>query len=506
MAWYQPDWSQVLREEGEQSMPIESLPRFVATDPPSTSDLVGDGPLQLSVEQTVMLALRQNRDLAVEQLSPVIVGAFEQVERGQFDPELFAGGDFIQEEALETSRSTGEEFNVRGSDVGLIGGVRQTLPTGTDVAVSVSQRRDASNRSPEQQSARVGLTVTQSLLRGFGTAVNLAAVRQAELETLASVYELRGFTEALLSDAEIAYWRYVLAQQEIAIFDRSLTIARQQLEQIDQRIEVGVLAPTEAAAARSEVALREQALIEARSTLTARRLELLRLINPTATDSLLLEVVTTSSPTIQPVPIDDVADRIEVARRYRPDLNEAELRLEQNRLETVVTRNGLLPRLDLFIALGKTGFATTFPESFRELNGPTYDVTTGVSLSLSLGNRTAEGRYQASLASRQQAALAIVNLQQIIELDVRLAVNEAERARKQIAASTLTRQLQEETVNAEIERFDVGASTTLLVAQAQRDLLQAQIREVEAVINYRIALVQLYLAEGSVLERRHPGG
>ena len=59
-----------------------------------------------------MLALRQNRDLAVEQLSPVIVGAFEQIERGRFDPELFAGGDFVEEEARETARSTGEQFDV----------------------------------------------------------------------------------------------------------------------------------------------------------------------------------------------------------------------------------------------------------------------------------------------------------------------------------------------------------------------------------------------------------
>jgi outer membrane protein TolC len=40
------------------------------------------------------------------------------------------------------------------------------------------------------------------------------------------------------------------------------------------------------------------------------------------------------------------------------------------------------------------------------------------------------------------------------------------------------------------------------VAQAQRDLLVSQIAEVEAIVNYRIALVRLYLAEGSLLERR----
>lgn len=42
----------------------------------------------------------------------------------------------------------------------------------------------------------------------------------------------------------------------------------------------------------------------------------------------------------------------------------------------------------------------------------------------------------------------------------------------------------------------------LLVAQAQRDLLVTQVREKEVIIDYKKALVRLYLAEGSLLERR----
>ena len=48
----------------------------------------------------------------------------------------------------------------------------------------------------------------------------------------------------------------------------------------------------------------------------------------------------------------------------------------------------------------------------------------------------------------------------------------------------------------------MGDITSLLVAQAQRDLLVSQLNEIEAIVEYRIALVQLYLAEGSLLERR----
>jgi outer membrane protein TolC len=383
-----------------------------------------------------------------------------------------------------------------------VAGIRQKFPTGTTVEATVEQERTISDRSPEQQEARLGLSITQSLLQGLGPAVNLASVRQAELGTVASMYELRGFTEALLAETEIAYWNFVLANKEIEIFEQSLAVAQQQLDEVELRIEVGILPEIEAAAARAEVARREQLLIEAHSLLEERRLRLLRLINLPPDGRLDRPINATSSPDLKPEPIVDLPDRIRLGEKMRPDLNEARLRLQQDRLETIVTRNGLLPRLDFFIALGKTGFADTFSDSFRELDGDTYDFTVGFRLSHLLGNRSAKGRDLSARASQRQSIDAVGNLRQLVRLDVRLAVNEVERARKQISASRVTRILEEETLKAEKERFDVGSSTALLVAQAQRDLLVSRIAEVKAVVSYRIALVNLYLTEGSLLERR----
>jgi outer membrane protein TolC len=193
--------------------------------------------------------------------------------------------------------------------------------------------------------------------------------------------------------------------------------------------------------------------------------------------------------------------RIELAQQLRPDLHEALLRAEQQRLETIVTRNGVLPRLDFFIGLGRSGYADTFSDSFRELDGNNYDLSAGFRFSSMIGNRAAKARDLAAAASRRQSAEAIANLRQLLRLDVRLAVNEVERARRQIEASR-TRKLEEKTVQAELERFNVGAGTSLLVARAQRDLVASRIAEVRAVVDYRRALVDLYLAEGSLMARR----
>jgi outer membrane protein TolC len=459
-------------------------------------------PLELSVEEVVMLVLQNNRDLKVQRLNPVIAGTFEQLERGAFDPELFASLDYAEERASEVSRSTGTQFDVEADNSTASLGIRKFLPTGTTLEATLEQSRDISNRAPEQQIARAGISITQALLRGFGPAVNLVAVNQAKLGTLASRYELRGFAEALLAEAEIAYWNFVLAKEQIAIFESSLAVARQQRDETELRIEVGLLPEVEAAAARAEVARREQALIDVRSTLEERRLRLLRLLNPEQNDAYAQQIVATSDPRTKAEPVRDLAERLQLAKKLRPDLNDARTRLEQYNLETVVTRNGLLPRLDFFISLGKTGYADSFSASFRELDGNSYDLAAGLRLSLPLGNRTAKAQDLAASSTRQQGQEAVTNLQQLVELDVRLAFNELERNRQQITASAVTRALQEATLAAEKERFDVGASTTLLVSQAQRDLLVSQIAEVEAIVNYRIALVSLYLSEGSLLERR----
>ncbi|MDD3620183.1 MAG: TolC family protein [Desulfobulbaceae bacterium] len=489
-----------LQEDALELRIPEELQPDLPADP--VPDIPADGVLNLSVEEVILWALRQNRDLRVQQYNPLIAGTFEQLERGRFDPELFGQIDYNEEQTTETARSTGTQFNVEATGAGGGAGIRQLLPTGTDIEAGIEQQRTVSNRAPEQQEARAGLTVTQALLRGFGPAVNLVGVRQAELETTANIYELRGFTEALLAEAETAYWYYVLADREIAIFEQSLDIARQQRDEILQRIEVGIMPSIEAAAARAEVARREQLLINARSLLRERRLRLLRIMGPRFANDPELRIKAASTPDIAPEPIEDLDNRLQLALRSRADLHEANLRLKQNRLETILTRNGLLPKLDLFISLGKTGFADTFSDSFKALDGSTYDFTAGVRLNHFLGNRAAEARHLAARATRQQGREAVRNLEELIGLDVRLAVNEVERARQQISASRVTRELQEKSLSAEKERFDVGASTALLVAQAQRDHLASLIAEVEAVIHYRLALIQLYLAEGSLLERR----
>lgn len=486
----------VTRSEG--SPPVITLPPPAERPIPEVN--TSTGALTLSVEDATMAALRNNRDLRVQTFAPVIAGTFEQIERGVFDPELYASFIAQRERGSQVARATGERFDVAGSIVDAQLGVKKRFSTGTTVDASARHGLDDSNRTPRQQVSRLGLSVTQSLLRGFGPAVNLAAVERAELEFDASVHELEGFAQELVMRTEVAYWELALAKAEIAIYARSFELAKDQQSETEARIEVGLLPPLEAAAARAEVARRNQALIDARSRLEAARLTLARLVAPTETLAAAMEA--TSDLTTDARAIEDVEGHVALALMTRPELKEAAVRLAQNRLDTVVTSNGMLPRLDFFVALGKSGYASSTTGSVGELGGNAFDVVAGIDLGDMLGHRAVGAADLAARATRRQAQEAVLNLRQLVALEVRLAINEAERARAQIAATSVTRALQEQALAAEKERFDVGTTTALTVAQAQRDLLSSQIDEVRAMVDYRRALVRLYRSEGTLLARR----
>jgi outer membrane protein TolC len=458
---------------------------------------VPTGPIDVTIEEAVLLALENNRALRVERLNPPIKRTFEEQERAAFEPVLSAEVSGEREKA--ESRTGGTTHD---SSTGAAVGVSEFLPTGTKIDVDLTTDRTWGTSEQKQHASRAGLTVTQSLLRGAGLGPNLANLRQARLDTQFSEYELRGFAEALVARVETTYWDYVLARRQVEIFEASLKLAEQQQEETQQRIRVGALAETELAAAQAEVALRREALINAHSRVATLRVRLLRLVHPRAMAALEREVTPKSRPAVAPLAVDALEDHVAVAIRMRPDMNQAQLLIQRGDLEIVKTKNGLLPRMDLFITLGKTGYADSFGRSVGDFGADGYDVFAGVTFEVPVTNREPRARHQRALLTRRQLVESLRNIEDLVREDVVSAHIEVRRARQQVDATAATRRFQEEKFRAETAKFRVGKSTALLVAQAQRDLVASQVAEVEAVTNHLKAMTELFRLEGSLLERR----
>jgi len=482
--------------QGEASagqVPASVVPAGAATDEANT--------VRIRISDAIVMALEHNRSLAVERLNPEIQQTFEQQQEAVFDPVLsgqISGGKERAERQSSSGRQAYDDSTFNANVA-----VDKFFATGTSVAVTGDiDLLDSSLYDDQYTTSRLGVTVTQALLQGYGIGVNLASIRQARLDTAASQYELRGFAEELLNQVEAAYWDYALAKRQIAIVEESLHLAEQQRNDTQEMIKVGKVAESELVATEAAIASRRQALIAANSDLEIARLNLLRLLNPPGPDPFKRQIALLSQPDLQQAALGDVADHVTLALRMRPDLNQARLELQRDELEIVKTRNGLLPILDFFITLGKTGYADSFSGSIGDIGQDSYDVTAGFNVQYPFGNRKARALHSRSQLSRDQDQRAMENLAQLVEVDVRSAYIAVSRAFQQIAASKETRRLQEENLRIETEKFKVGRSTNFLVAQAQRDLLASQLVEVQSIANYLKALTDLYRQEGSLLERR----
>jgi outer membrane protein len=489
--------------EGRAQSPRALHQEMIAGNPGGNARTpASEGPIEITVEEAVLFALENNRSIGVERLNPQIQQTFEEEEQALFDPALHGSLGFSRETREEKARGLPAALKTRSKETEATVGLSRFFAPGTQVGVDVASTGRWIDSYSDWHEYRVGMSVTQALLRGKGADVNLARLRQAGLKTLSSEYELRGFSEALTARVEETYWNYALDQARIRIFEESLKLVDQQLEETGEMIKVGKLAETELTAVQAERGSRRQDLINARSSLATRRLQFLRLLNPAGPDPFKREIRLLNSPVVPEVILDEAATHVEVALRMRSDLNQARLEISNGDLEIVKTRNGLLPKLDLFITLGKTGYADSFSRSVGEVTDDGYDVFAGLKFEYPFTNREAGAIHRRAVLRRDQAEEAIKNLSQLIEMDVRTAYIEVNRAKEQISASSATRELQEEKLRIETEKFRVGRSTGFLLAQAQRDLVSSQISEVQAVVSYLTALVELHRLEGSLLARR----
>ena len=90
---------------------------------------------------------------------------------------------------------------------------------------------------------------------------------------------------------------------------------------------------------------------------------------------------------------------------------------------------------------------------------------------------------------RRQAAARVASVQLDVAASIRQAARQvrsnAEREDAARAGATLARQR----LDAEQRRYGVGLSTSFLVTQAQRDLLQAEVNLLQATLDYQSSVV-----------------
>jgi HAE1 family hydrophobic/amphiphilic exporter-1 len=468
---------------------------------------------KMTREDAIRLAVENNPDLAVARYDPQISQTQVAAAKGFFTPNVLSG--------VQRNSALDPPVNLFGSDQGTNTdfwstnvGVNQQLPWGGGSYVfnwdSSRTTTDSliTSFNPALASS-VQLAFSQPLLRDFKIDAPRAAVEVAKTNRLIADTQLREQLISTSADAERAYWLYVSALALVDVQQRSLDLALE-LERTNRaRVNVGQSPPLDLVAAQAEAAQRRENLIVAR---TAARVseDVLRTIT---LDSRRADFWTTHiepadrSPVVGPPPDVDAAVRRALAERT--DLDVARKEIHNTETTVKLTKTETLPDVrvqasyltngaggDRLIRTGgfpgtivgteSTSFGSVLGQVFTS-DFPTWVV--GLTFSYPIGQSTQEANFARARLERDQATARLHSLEVTAVRQIRDAAARVEQNQQRIETTKLGRELAEQRLDAEQKRFDVGMSTSFLVVQAQRDLAIARNNELQALLDYQLAVV-----------------
>jgi outer membrane protein len=130
-------------------------------------------------------------------------------------------------------------------------------------------------------------------------------------------------------------------------------------------------------------------------------------------------------------------------------------------------------------------------------NFPNYSA--GFNLTIPIRNRAAQAQVISDQLTYRQQQLALQRLENQVRVDVQNATIGVSQARAQYLSAQKAQQLQQQTMEAEQKKLELGASTTYNVILAERDLVTAQSNLVAAEAAYAKAKVELDRSTGQIL-------
>ncbi len=493
------------------------------------ASLIRTGQLPLSVGDLINLIIQNNLDVGVNRLTPLSSRYLIETMYLPFEPTLHLQATVTRNTSPATSQLIGaQSLSTLGGAYSL--GFSQALDTGTTLGLDFVMNRNSSNSAfntfNPSYTGLLRYSFSQHLLKDYGRVNNRRQIRVAQNNQKVSETQFERQLIDLVAQAQRGYWDLVFAAEDIKVKQRSMDLAQKTLSDNEIQVRIGTLAPIDVVQAESEVANRRVQYVTSTYSEVQTQDQVKKLITSQGDPGLILAKLIPSQvvPKPQPSDVPPVEQAIKIALENRPEIKQLQLDLQNKKIDLEYTKNQLLPAVDLFAAYNqngvggketiRNGFGPTAPivarsegsifDAFGQLFGYGYTgYSVGLSVQIPLRNRAAQGENARAMTDERIAEQRITSQAQQIALEVRNALTQVDMNRARIEAATKARELSERRLEAEQKKFDLGASTIRFVLEEQRNVAQAQTDELQAIVNYTKALVDIDRAMGMTLKKNN---
>jgi HAE1 family hydrophobic/amphiphilic exporter-1 len=518
---------------------------------PQSDVRVGVNPskrVTLTLRDAMSMALENNRDIEVERLN-VQMNEFDlSGAQGFYDPNL-ATTLYYDHRAIPVTSifASGKTDNVIGSAT-----FTQRTPWQGSSVTGVFDNNRATTDNPfvslnPQYTTNLSFTFTQPILRNRAIDSGRRQIKIAKKRLDISDSQFRQRAIEIIAQVQRAYWDLVFTRRDQEIKQESVELAETQLEHNERLVEAGTLAKSDIISARVELERRKD---EAEAAVDAiqRAENALKALMAQAGDGEIWqsELVPVEQPQIESSASLPLEDALKLAAQNRPEMEQYRLRGELNKIDSEYLRDQTKPQVDFFVSYGTVGLAGPLRARENPINAsntilygrinqlsalaglPPLPIANtggtpesliggygqslanlfkndfrswrfGLNINLPLRNRTAEANLGRSLAEGKQIEVQRQKTEQLIEVDVRNALQAVETAKKRVDAARNSRVNAELQYQSEQRKFDAGQSTNFFVLDRQNALSSARGRELRALTDYTKAVADLQRALSTTL-------
>lgn len=517
----------------------------------------------LAMREAIELALKNAKDIEVARAN-VRAAEFDLLgARGVYDPRIVSQTFYERTETPATSFLAGGAGG-SVAQTNLFGSLRfegLTPRGGGNYRFDFSSGRQTSDNvfstlNPLFPSSFT-FTYTQPLLRGYRFDQNRRLIEIAKKNLSLTDAQFRQRAIETITSVQRAYWDLVFALRNLQVQRDAVRDARSQLEHNRRLVTEGVLAPIDVVAAEAQVSNFEQTVYAALDEVGRAENGLKNLIAENRTSEVWrVALVPTDTVDFARPPAVSLEGAMESALRSRPELQQADVAAAINELDQRLAREQLRPQVDLVGSYGAVGVAGAldptravnpftasgevtrerinqlisvapplpdgtriepipqqavgsisdtlvggYPQSLANLALNRFNnFRVGVQLNLPLRNRTAQAQLGRTLVERDRIKVQREQLEQLIQVDVRNALQVARTAEARLRAASIARAAGEQQYASEQRKFDAGQSTFFLVLERQTALAGARAAELRAQTELNKAAVELQRATGNALE------
>jgi outer membrane protein len=321
------------------------------------------------------------------------------------------------------------------------------------------------------------------------TVFDFSAIRRYQASKVAieaTKADNEGTRDQVTDQVAHAYLAGLRAQASLDTERANVDLSETLLRLAQQQKAAGTGTGIEITRAEVQLANDRQALLVAQNDVDRTRLQLLKVIG------LKLDNPVELVDRLSYIPMENIDDAqaLGTARQHRAELRAQQRREENARLNFSATKLERLPSVAAFANYGDIGSGVDSMVPTR---------TVGASLRIPIfdgGRRDARRAESASLFRQESIRTADLNDQ--IELDVRVALDSLHSADGQVKAAEDGLTLAQREVAQAERRYKAGVTNSVEVTDAQTRLARARDNRVNALYNYNLARIDLGTAMGTI--------